>query len=549
MKIKMPALGGDWLHLALLLLIFTVALLLRLWGIDAGLPYIYDPDEPIFVSNSMQMLSSLDLNPHWFGHPGATTLYSLLAIYLLLYGGGRLLGTLPSREAFVASYFADPSLAYLSGRLLSLAFGLGCILLTYWIARRLFDRWTALLAAAFVALSPPLVEYARLVRADLQLTFFLLAAFWFCLDIFQRGRWRDYLLAGGMTGLAIAAKYPGAFFVPILALAHFLRRPFAWRQQPKLVGAGLACLGALALASPFLFLEASEALAGLVSEARPLHLGATGNGLFDNLAWYLRQPVVESFTILGVIFLAVGGAYCLASRKKEQLLLVAFPLLFTILLSYLNLRWTRWLLPALPFLAIVVAVGVFGSAKTVERLARRQGWRGAQQAAWLALAISVPLLLLARADLAQGRELSGEDTRTTARGWILAHVPAGSRVLSEVYTPQLPREAYHYYRIQNGAVVPLELAAYPHADYRANFEWTDAAGKIENTRQICELGIDYVILSNTSERYLAEQERYPEIVATYQDIFALGRVVYEISPKPGLNPGPRLRVVRVENCP
>jgi hypothetical protein len=97
--------------------------------------------------------------------------------------------------------------------------------------------------------------------------------------------------------------------------------------------------------------------------------------------------------------------------------------------------------------------------------------------------------------------------------------------------------------------MPLAALSYPHLTYRANFEITQDAGKIENIQDICSARIDYVILSDFCERYLAEKEQYPEFVRAYQEIFQLGPTVYEISPTPGINRGNRIRVIKVENCP
>ncbi len=79
----------------LFLIGFVGALLVRLYGLDFGLPYLYEPDEPAFVSGAMGMLRERDLNPHSFQHPGSTTLYSLAGLYSAVYASGKLLGYFP----------------------------------------------------------------------------------------------------------------------------------------------------------------------------------------------------------------------------------------------------------------------------------------------------------------------------------------------------------------------------------------------------------------------------------------------------------------------
>ena len=51
-----------------------VGFVLRLRGITWGLPYLYDPDEHFFVDPAVRIVTTGDLNPHWFGHPGSTVI-------------------------------------------------------------------------------------------------------------------------------------------------------------------------------------------------------------------------------------------------------------------------------------------------------------------------------------------------------------------------------------------------------------------------------------------------------------------------------------------
>ena len=48
----------------LLALVVLTALLLRLWGISADLPYIYHPDEPVPLEISLRMFKTGDMSPH-----------------------------------------------------------------------------------------------------------------------------------------------------------------------------------------------------------------------------------------------------------------------------------------------------------------------------------------------------------------------------------------------------------------------------------------------------------------------------------------------------
>src|SRR3546814_11480986 len=86
------------------------------------------------------MLAGHGFNPGWFGHPGTTTFYSLALAYVFIVIAGLASGRFASVQAFVSHAYTDPSILFSSGRLLMVAFGLVCILLTAVVSRRLFGR-------------------------------------------------------------------------------------------------------------------------------------------------------------------------------------------------------------------------------------------------------------------------------------------------------------------------------------------------------------------------------------------------------------------------
>lgn len=74
----------------ILLGLLLLALLLRLPGLDWGLPYVYHPDEPTHVNIVLEILKTGDLNPHWFKYPSFRIYASLpVAIIYFLLGVAR----------------------------------------------------------------------------------------------------------------------------------------------------------------------------------------------------------------------------------------------------------------------------------------------------------------------------------------------------------------------------------------------------------------------------------------------------------------------------
>ncbi len=153
-------------------------LLLRLFGIHYGLPFIYDLDESDFVVKAVRIIATKDLNPHWFGHPGTTVIYLLPGLYNIIYMGGAIAGVFANIGDFIALYYQDPTVFYLSGRIMFALFGTVSVLLLYRITRRVFNQATALIAAAFFALSPLHISYSKLIRTDILMTCLILVIFW-----------------------------------------------------------------------------------------------------------------------------------------------------------------------------------------------------------------------------------------------------------------------------------------------------------------------------------------------------------------------------------
>ncbi|HSE68039.1 MAG TPA: hypothetical protein VLB12_13715, partial [Gemmatimonadales bacterium] len=57
------------LELGLLAAILVIALALRAWALDFGLPYLYHPDEPSKIEIAQNIVKTGDLNPHYFKKP------------------------------------------------------------------------------------------------------------------------------------------------------------------------------------------------------------------------------------------------------------------------------------------------------------------------------------------------------------------------------------------------------------------------------------------------------------------------------------------------
>jgi len=518
----------------IIFLILVIAIALRLHAIDYDLPFVYDQDEPMFVTHALSMLKNRDLNPHWFGPPASTTMYLLALVYGGIFGVGRITGAFHSAQDFRNLYYSNPTVFYLSGRIISLIFGVATIWLVYKIGRRLFGPATGLIASAIVALSPIHIFLSQQVRMDTQMTFLVVLAFWYCLNILKQHDWTSYLLAGFVTGLAAVTKYPAIVFSLSIVIAHFIATP-SWRltDHRKLLGSAVACIAGAFAGSPFVFLDFRTVLNDVIQEARPEHLGATGEGLLRNLLWYAKGPLPNALGFVGLVLAGLGLVLCLSSKQKSRWVLISFPVLFLVFISLLNLRWERWIMPTIPFLALLAAFAITYVAQMMVKHFDRRIASAASVV--LVVVLFVPLV---RSSISHARETSGPYTSTLARQWMMDNIRS-SRVLVEVYAPRLPASDFKVFVVdETGRLTEAQILG-------SNAEPGWDIGRLKDLADISASDIDYVVLTGYYQLFMNEKERYSNEVKNYERITSQGKLVYDVQSTPGVSRGPRVRIFQL----
>ena len=438
-----------WAGLALVL---AGALALRIWGIREGLPYVYHVDEAAhFVPRAIEM-SGLHLNPHYFANPPALT-YLLHIVFAIRFGGHA--GV--AREAAL-----HPAEVYLVARATVAALGVLAVWLLYVLGSRLFGRAVGLLAAALEAVAFLPVFYSHLALNDVPALVPLTASLIGSVGIMKRGRTRDYLLAGIALGLATATKYTaGVAILPLLAatvIRHLdvrtqRRSAGGARGMPAPAGllvAAVCALLAFLAANPYTLLDFHHFVNELAHESSVAEEagGKLGSPHELGVLYYLW-----SFTWgLGIVpaLAALGGAVMVWVRDRRLgWLLTPMVIAYLAFMGTEDRYFGRWLMPLLPVACVLAAffaltlVGAFARAlartrspadASQRRAARRRG----------ALVVASASGLAAVALLAQGTiysihadaVLARGDTREEARKWMLAHIPAGARIVLEPVVPQ-----------------------------------------------------------------------------------------------------------------
>jgi hypothetical protein len=545
---------GWWAGLAVVLL---GGLGLRLWGIGQGLPYVYNVDEAEhFVPVAVGMFAKGMLNPHYFANPPALT-YVLHVLFDVWYGGSH---------GVVRAFALRSSDVYTLARVAVAVLGTMALWLLYATGARLFSRGVGLLAAAIEAVAFLPVFYGHLALNDAPTLAPATLSLLGTAGVLRKGRARDYLLAGVGLGLACASKYTaGIVLVPLLAaivVRYLDEGPASSRRVlGGLVLAAVAALAAFFIANPYAVLDYPDFHAELVrqqtlSAESQGKLGAPKEG---GLLYYLW-----SFTWgLGWVpaVAALGGAITVWRREARLgWLLVPAVLLFLAFMGLQGRYFGRWLLPVFPIVCLLAA---FFAAQVLDGVARlasarwqrrasgaedrtgaasarsRRVWRGAFGALIVAALLAQGLVHSIHDDLA----LSRADTRNLTRTWMLAHIPAGAKIVAEpVELEEWAREVKpgtptvsNPYRWQlypalnprilpDGSIAPAYLTPVGIEDYETTLH--PALLDFYEREGFC-----WVITGSTeSGRAFADPEAVPGAIAYYKALSQQGEVVYRASP-------------------
>lgn len=485
-------------HYPLLLLLGCVILAvgLRSWGLNFGLPYVYHPDEAMVVTKAQTMLKTGDLNPHFFNWP-SLPIYLNMLIQRLHFLIGKLLGIFQSTADIPSPIMLGMAVGYvpmtsiwLVSRVLTMSLGVGTVILTYLSGRSLTNSTAVGIIAAFLAtISPTIINNNRFIAPDTYALFFLMLAFYGAVQIHRSGQIRYYLLSGIAIGLAGAAKYNAVLIAFPFLLAHFQRQGVNGVKDRRLYGTAVLSAAAFLAAMPYAVLDFNTFWADLRFEA--LHYNTGHAGMEGNaLRWYLSYL----WRIEGMVFilaiLEIGrGIY---GRSQKTILLALFPVLYFVFISSMVVRNDRTLLPVIPFIILLAAnflVAAYGWLSSTPWPGRR--WGIAVFLLITAVTITIPLNTAIKA----GRRITAVDSRETARIWIAENLPQGSQIAFEAYSPYIN---------------PSQFTVQYVDDMKANSPYQYQAN-----------GTNYLVFSAGSyRRFFNDPERYSNQIAAYEQLWS-----------------------------
>lgn len=416
----------------------AVALLLRLPGIDWGLPppdaapsglrSSYAFDERLILDGVARAdLKRLDFDPHDY-HWG--TLHSELV--LLALDGAEAAGVFasPWRTAYRDLIQGDFVRVHVVGRAVAVL----AALFTIWLLFRFPGEWPGAFAAMLVAVSPSHVLQSDQVRVDVTMTALVMLTLLVGLrmqasiekssatnnespSISDATSWpRRYFALGVAAGLAIAAKYSALTAVAAIALVALWQQRFPWRGTLAIAGGAL--LGCL-VSVPFLpskLLAPRQLSVGVTRYVETEVKYASAPTQFAIPAGKLLEMHVSNIVRFSMglpAFLLAAGGIARMLRRRSPSDCMLFAALVGSVLILLPLRWPliRYDLPLTALLGLSAGLAL-------EQFPNR--WRY-----WLtAAALVMPLA----GSIAQVKFMTSPHPANQAFQRILEIVPPGNAI-------------------------------------------------------------------------------------------------------------------------
>jgi hypothetical protein len=361
-------------------------------------------------------------------------------------------------------------------------------------------------------------------------------------------------------------KYSDGVIVVAVVAAALAAPGREWRTVLRGLGiaAGLAVLVVL-VTNPYAFPDWGTFTQDL-NRQRKFASGDPLIGQVERTGWiYYTTSFAWALGIVPSLAAVAGGVLLALRRRREAFVLGALVVLFWLYMGSQHRFYARWMLPVYPALAVLAGYAV---------LQLRRAPAIAVASALLLVPALVPTVRNALV-------MSRADTRTQTREWLVANLPAGTKV---VFEPIAPTEWYghtpgggakadparQWQRFNRSRADIAELGRHYRGALRVanfqNYERTLTPALIDIYRRD---GFCWVVSGSTQRgRAEAEPQRAPEALKYYRALERQSDVAFRASPlKPGARlpryqadrsfnyvdsvyerPGPAMVVYRLRNC-
>lgn len=360
-----------------LILLTLFGAILHFYNLNWGAPYYFHPDERNVASAISQLSYPDQMNPHFFA-------YGSLPIYLVYFTG--LFMNILTQTDTTSVHFER---AIMIGRFFSATMATLLIPILFLLGKRLRDEKTGLFVAFLGTMSVGLIQFAHFGTFEMWLTFFTVLLFWACLQKINR---QTLFFLGSLFGILVATKISSLalFPLPLLAIQmhNLSHQPKHTKKIVRIIHIlGLAIAQSLFLLSiaalvymatnPFVFFDTDSFISSMKYESE-VGLGTMPVFYteeftrsipvlfqFQNVYPFLINPILTIMLLPAFILLLwqalrkIWPVSALPQQTRGEILLLAFYTILFLSQAVLFVKWTRYLMPTLPFIYLIIGLALF----------------------------------------------------------------------------------------------------------------------------------------------------------------------------------------------
>ncbi len=381
-------------NIIIILILTLIGGFLHFYNLNWGAPFYFHPDERNIASSVAQLHFPSHMNPQFFA-------YGSLPIYVIYFTGlatNYIISILTNQPTQLDPNFAQ---AILVSRIYSALLATLLIPLLYLIGKKLSEKndSAGLLAAFFATASVGFIQFAHFGTFEMWLTFFSTLLFWSCLQMIRKNNLEYCILLSLIFGVLVSVKVSSLALLPIpifvilfTAFQHSGNtKHFAFLKNKHAILMSLLrflknmCLFiflvtlTFIVTNPYFIFDQKDFISSMQYESG-VALGTTNvfyTANFQNTVPGVYQLLhVYPFLINPLMTVLLLGSFCyvcfVAIKKRNpnyQLLVAIFLILFASN-AFLYVKWTRYMVPTLPFIMLMIALALNALTQTNRHLAK-----------------------------------------------------------------------------------------------------------------------------------------------------------------------------------
>lgn len=429
MRHKVKIGEGNLMRTAKIVLILILAGILRVsgiyWGLTDDVYFHATPhyqDEAILFQGLRSMdLKSFNINPkHMMVYAKGPFPTYALGAWLKILSVFKFVNITKSFDYYKTHPLELRNL-YVACRLMTVFFGIGAVLLTYFVGKSLYTEKIGLLAAFLLSILPVHVVFSHYIATDVMLSFFALLIILLCYFIIIRGDLKWYILCGLTIGVTIATKYPAGIILLVFLLAHYYK--FSLKINKNILLGLFFIFVGFFIGAPCNFFYYKEFIHnfveyGILGQYPDLSTVLSesfepNSGIVYQLTTAMRYGMGTPMQILSF----AGIIYAFVRRTKHDLLILLWIVTFNVLISGPTWRVVRWFIPLTPFYVLLIS-RFYYEVKNKNKLLNY----------FLLIVILITGIYTSAYSIAYVKGMAEKGVRTEASEWIDANIKEGSSI-------------------------------------------------------------------------------------------------------------------------